>query len=50
MSAGIGAGSSLSDQARDLVWRIFGEGESPLKGRSSYELIRLIVEHHSRGR
>ena len=46
MSAGIGAGPSLSDQAKAVIWRIFGEGETPLKGRSSYELIRPIVEHH----
>ena len=46
MSDGVGSGPSLSDPAREVVWRIFGEGESPLKGRSSYELICPIVEHH----
>ena len=46
MSDSIGAGPSLPNQAKDVVWRIFGEGESPLKGRSSYELIRPVVEYH----
>ena len=46
MSAGNGAGPQISDQARKVVWRIFGVGESPLKGRSSYELIGPMVEHH----
>ena len=36
----------LPDQARAIVWRIFGEGASPFKGRSSYELVRPMVEHH----
>lgn len=36
----------LPDQARSIVWRIFGEGTSPFKGRSSYELIRPMVERH----
>ena len=38
--------ASLRDQLRTVVWRIFGEGESPLKGRSSYELIIPMVEGH----
>ena len=46
MSASFGADSSLRSQMGHVVWRIFGEGESPLKGRSSYELVRPIVQHH----
>ena len=45
MSPGVGAGPPLSDPATRVAWRIFGGGESPLKGRSSYELIRPIIEH-----
>lgn len=44
MSHSSGFAPSVSDQAREVVWRIFGNGESPLTGRSSYELIRPIVE------
>ena len=46
MSADFGACPSLSDQAREVVCRIFGEGESPLKDRSSYELIGPMVKRH----
>ncbi|WP_420462809.1 hypothetical protein [Candidatus Palauibacter sp.] len=46
MSPGIGVGPPLSDPAAEVAWRIFGVGESPLKGRSSYKLIRPIVERH----
>ena len=46
MSADFGAGPSLSDQAREVVCRIFGEGESPLKDRSSYALICPMVKRH----
>ncbi len=44
MSHGSGFAPPVSDQARRVVWRVFGNGESPLTGRSSYELIRPIVE------
>ena len=44
MSHGSGFAPSVSDQAREVVWRVFGNGESPLTGRSSYELICPIVE------
>lgn len=46
MSAGIGSGTLGPDQAKAVVWRIFGGGESPLKGRSSYELVLPMVERH----
>ena len=46
MSSGVGARPPLPDQVKRVAWRIFGEGESPLNGRSSYDLIRSIVEHH----
>ena len=46
MPAGFGADSSQRSQMGHVVWRIFGEGESPLKGRSSYQLIRPLVQHH----
>ena len=34
---------SLPAEAKAVIWRIFGEGESPLKKRSTYELIECIV-------
>ena len=34
---------SLPDEAKAVIWRIFGEGESPLKKRSTYELIKPII-------
>ena len=34
---------SLTDEARGVIWRIFGSGASPLSGRSTYELIEPIV-------
>lgn len=35
---------TLSDPAMKVTWRIFGTGESPLNGSSSYDLIRPMVE------
>ena len=37
---------NLSDQAKAVVWRIFGAGESPLAGRSSFDLIENVVRKH----
>ena len=34
----------MSKQAREVAWRIFGAGASPLTGRSSYDLMRPLVE------
>lgn len=34
----------MSKQAREVAWRIFGAGASPLTGRSSYDLIRPLVK------
>ena len=33
----------LTDEARAVIWRIFGSGASPISGRSTYELIEPIV-------
>ena len=38
--------ASLPEEAKGIVWRIFGEGESPLKGRSSYSLIEPLIRKH----
>ena len=46
MSVSLSFDTSLPSEARAIVWRIFGNGESPLKDRSSFELIRPIVERH----
>ena len=46
MSPGPGVGAPLSGPAAEVAWRIFGAGESPLNGRSSYQLIRPIVTRH----
>ncbi len=37
---------SIYDDLKAVTWRIFGSGESPLKGRSTYELIEPIVTHY----
>ena len=34
---------SLPDEAKAVIWRIFGAGESPLNSSSTYELIELVV-------
>ena len=33
----------LSDEAKTVIWRIFGEGASPFKEKSSYELIEPVA-------
>ena len=33
----------LPEEGKAVVWRIFGEGESPFKGLSPYELIEPII-------
>ncbi len=38
--------SLLPEEAKAVVWRIFGEGESPLKGRSTFSLIKPMIEKH----
>ena len=38
-------GFSLPPEARTIIWRVFGEGESPLTGRSTYDLFQQMVEH-----
>ena len=37
------AESLLPEEAKAVVWRIFGEGESPFSGLSPYELIEPII-------
>ena len=32
-----------SDEARGVIWQIFGSGASPLSGRSTYDLIEPII-------
>ena len=39
-------GFSLPPEARTIIWRVFGEGESPLTGRSTYDLVQQMVEHY----
>ena len=46
MTPGVGTGPPLSHPATEVAWRIFGVGVSPLKGRSSYKMIRPIVARH----
>lgn len=36
----------LPAEAKATIWRIFGSGESPLTGRSTYELIEPIIRKH----
>ena len=37
---------SLPDEAKSVIWRIFGEGASPMTRRSPYELIAPVVKKH----
>ena len=37
---------SLPDEAKAVIWRIFGAGESPLTGRSTFDLIRWVICKH----
>ena len=37
---------SLPAEAKAVIWRIFGDGESPLKKLSTYELIEPIIRKH----
>ena len=34
---------SLPDEAKAVIWRIFGAGESPLTGRSTFDLIERVI-------
>ena len=36
--------ASLADEAKAVIWRIFGQGASPLKKLSAYELIRPVMK------
>ena len=45
MAGNITSESSLPAEVRAVIWRIFGEGESPLKRRTTYELIEPIVRN-----
>ena len=37
---------SLPDDAKAVIWRIFGSGESPLTGRSTFDLIERVICKH----
>ncbi|MDE0145227.1 MAG: hypothetical protein OXL95_05095 [Nitrospira sp.] len=45
MAGNIRSESSLPVEVKAVIWRIFGEGESPLKRRTTYELIESIVRN-----
>lgn len=47
MSIDIKPSHSLPDDAKHLVWRIFGAGESLLTNRTSYELVKPITNKHA---
>ena len=38
---------SLPDEAKAVVWRIFGSGASPMKKRSTYDLIEPIIKERA---
>ncbi len=40
----------LSAETKAIIWRIFGAGESPLTGKSTYELIEPIIRKHVNSR
>ena len=46
MAASIMTDVSLPDEAKAVVWRIFGSGESPLTGRSTFDLIERVICKH----
>ena len=46
MTMGTMRGTSITDEARTAVWRIFAAGASPLSAPSTYELIALVVSKH----
>ena len=37
---------SLPDEAKAVIWRLFGAGESPLTGRSTFDLIERVICKH----
>jgi hypothetical protein len=37
----------LSEEARGVIWRIFGAGVSPLNGRATNELIEPVIRSAS---
>ena len=39
-------GTSITDETRTVIWRIFAAGASPLTARSPYELIAPIASKH----
>ena len=46
MAASIMTDASLPDEAKAVVWRIFGAGESPLTRRSTFDLIERVICKH----
>lgn len=46
MTVGTGQETSITDETRAVIWRIFGAGASPLTARSPYELIAPVVRKH----
>ena len=39
---------SVPSAAKSVIWRIFGQGESPLIRKTSFDLIEPIVRKHIR--
>ena len=46
MAAGTMTNTSLPAEAKAVIWRIFGSGESPLTGRSTFDLIERVICKH----
>ncbi|MCY3767973.1 MAG: hypothetical protein OXG56_01195 [Gammaproteobacteria bacterium] len=46
MTSEIGQKPSLTDEAKAIIWRIFGAGTSPFTLRSPYDLIERVVKKH----
>ena len=47
MSDDTNSPSNLCPQVRDLVWRIFGAGASPMTRKSTFDLIELVIAKRS---
>ena len=46
MAASTMTDAFLPDEAKAVVWRIFGAGESPLTGRATFDLIERVICKH----
>ena len=46
MASDFNSSPSLPPEARFIIWRIFGNGESPLSSKTTYDLIEPTIRKH----